>query len=86
LPLPTTTLLVVLLTAETGLVLVDVGVDVWAVEGVDVPAVPFICASMLAINSFRLPDDPMVNDILFSLASGCSSKRQSRCHAGSNPL
>lgn len=71
-PLPTTTFFAVLLAAETGLVLVDVGVDVGAAEGVTALGVPFICASMLAINSFKFPDDPMVNDMLFSLASGCS--------------
>jgi len=72
LPLPTTTFFAVLLAAETGLVLVDVGVDVGVTEGVTALGVPFICASMLAINSFKFPDDPMVNDMLFSLASGCS--------------
>jgi len=73
LPLPTT-FFIVLLGAEAGVVLVDgVVAEGVVAAGVAELAVPFICASMLAISSFRFfPDDPMVNDMLFSLASGCS--------------
>jgi len=72
-------LFVVLGVAETGLVGVEVGAAGTA-EGVDVLAVPFICASMFAISSFKFPDDP-----LLSLASGCSWKeaKQVLCRIGS---
>jgi len=82
LPLPTTTLAVVLLAEETGVVFVDAGA---VAAGVAVLAAPFIGASMLAISSFRFfPDDPMVNDMIFSLASGCSRESQNTCHAASD--